>query len=70
MSSDKTKENDMKTIGMTFEEMLEHWDAVVELMDPGIRDLLAADGYKTKAEFLEAYLAAHKSVWDEDFVVN
>ena len=60
----------MKTIGMTFEEMLEHWDVVVELMDPGIRDLLAADGYKDNAEFLEAYLIAHEAKYGEEFVVN
>lgn len=60
----------MKTIGMTFEEMLENWEITAEYMDDEIRETLHNVGYDTNAEFLEAYLIAHEAKYGEEFVVN
>lgn len=60
----------MKTIGMTFEEMLKDWVKTVQYMDPSICETLHNVGYDTNAEFLEAYLIAHEAKYGEEFVVN
>lgn len=49
--------------------MLKNWEATVELMDPNLRELLAARGYQTNEEFLDAYLKLHETVYGVEFMI-
>jgi hypothetical protein len=46
------------------------FDAAVNLMDDDIREELHAQGIETEQAFLDAYTAAHRAKFGEDFVVN
>lgn len=45
-------------------------DAVANLMDDEIREDLHERGFDTEQAFVDAYLAAHRAKFGEEFTVN